>query len=116
VHFSSGFLNSFNAVRNDPNFVLALGVASGIVTFPSMHAAIAILCGWGLWKTRWLRWPSIAANSLMFSSAITHGGHYVIAGGLLAIATILLLSRYLPITHQRPVALDLAELKPNSLA
>ncbi|WP_245309740.1 phosphatase PAP2 family protein [Rhizobium sp. R339] len=65
------------AVRNDPNFVLQLEHVSGIISFPSVHAAVAILCIWGAWTVRWTRLPMIFLNSLMLLAAITEGGHYV---------------------------------------
>ncbi|MGV1836902.1 phosphatase PAP2 family protein [Rhizobium rhizogenes] len=66
------------AVRNDPHFVLQLEHASGIISFPSVHAAVAVLCGWGAWTIRWIRFPMIFLNTLMLLSAITEGGHYVV--------------------------------------
>lgn len=68
----------FTAVRNDPNFVLFLDQASGIITFPSVHAAVAILCAWAAWPLKWCRGPFIILNALMICSAITEGGHYVV--------------------------------------
>ncbi|MBY3074732.1 phosphatase PAP2 family protein [Rhizobium laguerreae] len=66
------------AVRNDPNFVLQLEHASGIISFPSVHAAVAVLCSWGAWTIRWIRFPMIFLNVLMLLAAITEGGHYVV--------------------------------------
>lgn len=66
------------AVRDDPNFILQLQHASGIISFPSVHAAVAVLCGWGAWTIRWIRFPMILLNALMLLSAITEGGHYVV--------------------------------------
>jgi len=66
------------AVRDDPHFILQLQHASGIISFPSVHAAVAVLCSWGAWTIRWIRFPMIFLNTLMLLSAITEGGHYVV--------------------------------------
>jgi len=86
-YYGHHFLASFTAVREDPAFVLSLGVASGIVTFPSIHAGMAVLCAWAAWPLRLIRWPMLALNAAMFASAISNGSHYVVdvvAGGLIA--------------------------------
>lgn len=64
----------------------------GIVTFPSFHAAAAVLLGWAGWALRPLRWPCVLLNGAMFASALIIGGHYLIdlaAGGVIAAAAIL---------------------------
>lgn len=87
AHFGYFFLESFTAVREQSGFVLGIGNAAGIITFPSGHAAFAVLCMWAAWPSRWLRYPVLALNLLMLVSAITHGAHYlvdVVAGGAVA--------------------------------
>lgn len=94
--FVNQFLPSFHAVRSDPGFVLRPQNAEGIVTFPSVHAAVALLGMWGAWRLVWLRIPIVALNVLMMLSTFTHGGHYlvdVLAGSALAVITIVLSSR-----------------------
>jgi len=66
------------AVRDDPHFILQLQHVSGIISFPSVHAAVAVLCSWGAWTIRWIRFPMIFLNTMMVLSAITEGGHYVV--------------------------------------
>ncbi len=86
AHFGYFFLESFQAVRTQPDFVLALGNAAGIITFPSVHAGVAAICAWAAWPTP-LRLPLLALNVLMAVSAIPIGAHYlidVLAGGLVA--------------------------------
>lgn len=93
--FGYHFLDSFQAVRNDPHFVLSTNVVSGIVTFPSIHAAVAVLCAAAAWRLRLARVPMLALNAAMFVAAVTHGAHYVVdilAGGLLAAVIIRLCS------------------------
>ncbi|MDR9772137.1 phosphatase PAP2 family protein [Rhizobium hidalgonense] len=87
------------AVRDDPNFVLQLEHASGIISFPSVHAAVAVLCSWGAWAIRWIRFPMMLLNTLMLLAAITEGGHYVVdlVAGIgvagFSIASVLYISR-----------------------
>jgi membrane-associated phospholipid phosphatase len=62
---------------------------AGVVTFPSFHAASALLYGWALWPVRWMRPIAVVANAVMLASTPIDGAHYfidVIAG--LAIAAL----------------------------
>lgn len=91
AHFGYFYLESFRAVREQADFVLRAGNAAGIITFPSVHAGVAVLCAWAAWRSRLLRYPFLVLNSLMFVSAISHGAHYlvdVIGGGVVAGAAI----------------------------
>jgi membrane-associated phospholipid phosphatase len=68
--------------------VLEIGQLTGIVTFPSFHAAGAILYLWALW--------AIICNVLLLLSTPIDGGHYfidVVAGVSLAILSILAVRR-----------------------
>jgi hypothetical protein len=68
--------------------LLGLG---GIVTFPSFHAASAILYGWALWPIKWARPIIIPLNALMLAATPANGGHYfidIIAGVAIAAAAI----------------------------
>lgn len=94
--FGHHFLESFHGVRNDAIFTLTANNASGIVTFPSVHAGIAAICAWAAWPSRLLRWPFVILNVIMALSAVTHGAHYVVdvfAGGLVALVTVWLVHR-----------------------
>ena len=55
--------------------LLGLG---GIVTFPSFHAASAVLYFWALWPVRWFRPLVVLANGLMLAATPINGGHYFI--------------------------------------
>lgn len=78
AHFGYFFLEQFNAVRNLPDFVFSMQDAAGIITFPSVHAAVAVVCAWAAWPLRYLRWPFIGLNVAMCVSALSNGGHYVV--------------------------------------
>ena len=97
VFFGYFFLDQFEAVRTDPQFVFSMQDLAGIVTFPSVHAAVAALCAWAAWSVRYLRYPVLLINVGMATSAITHGSHYLVdvpAGMLLAFASISLTIRF----------------------
>lgn len=86
------FLDEFLAVHGAAAFTFRFETMEGILTFPSLHAAVAVLCGWAGWRLKFARWPLAALNAVMFLSAISHGGHFlvdVLAGFVLAVATIL---------------------------
>ncbi|MBZ9765504.1 phosphatase PAP2 family protein [Mesorhizobium sp. CA6] len=77
------FLDELNGVRSDPQFIFSLTKAEGIMTFPSLHAASAVLFAWAAWEQRWLRYPFLFLNVIMAISAAIVGNHYtvdVIAG------------------------------------
>lgn len=86
-HFLSDFFN----VREQSEYVMSITSASGIVTFPSVHAAGAFLCAWAAWEIKLLRYPVAAWNALMAASALSHGSHYlvdIIAGIAIAAVSI----------------------------
>lgn len=72
------FLDELNGVRNDPNFTLTLNRMEGIITFPSVHAAVSVLCVWSAWDLRWFRYPFLFLNTLMATSAVVVSNHYLV--------------------------------------
>lgn len=75
--------------------VISGSLMGGLISFPSYHAAVAVLLTWGGWKTL-LRWPVAILNATMFVASAIFGGHYfvdLIAGGLVAAAAIVIASR-----------------------
>jgi hypothetical protein len=81
--------------------LLGLG---GIVTFPSFHAASAILFAWALWPVRWLRPIVLVANGAMLAATPLNGGHYfvdVFAGIAIAVVAIVAARRVGRIIAQR---------------
>jgi hypothetical protein len=70
---------------------LNLFALAGIVTFPSFHAASAVLYAWALWPVRWMRPVALLANGAMLASTPIDGGHYfidLIAGIIVAVIAI----------------------------
>jgi hypothetical protein len=89
-----GYLDELRAlppVRDGSHRLLDLFGLTGVVTFPSFHAASALLYTWALWPARWMRPVAILANGLMLASTPIDGGHYfidVFAGLAVALAAI----------------------------
>lgn len=77
----------FSGLRDGSFRILSVDRAEGIITFPSLHAALAMIFITALWPVRYLRWIALGLNALMIASTPVDGGHYfsdVVAG--LAIA------------------------------
>lgn len=63
--------------------------AEGIITFPSLHAALGVLFPLALWRTPVVRWFAFVLNGLMLVATPAYGSHYVvdvIAGVIIAVA------------------------------
>lgn len=62
---------------------------TGLITFPSFHAAAAILLGWAIYPVRLVRLPFIFLNTAMLSATLLCGSHYFIdlIGGI-AVASV----------------------------
>lgn len=69
---------------------------SGLVTFPSFHAASAILYAWALWRVRWMHWVGLVSNGAMLAATPVDGGHYFIdvAAGVAVAAAAIAVARY----------------------
>jgi membrane-associated phospholipid phosphatase len=86
-------LPMFHGLRDGTYRVISGGGMEGIITFPSFHAALAVVFMVALWPIPVVRWFGIAINSLMIVATPIDGGHYfidVIAGiatAVLCIAT-----------------------------
>lgn len=80
-----------------------LGLA-GIVTFPSFHAASAVLYSWALWPAKWFRPIVVLANGAMMAATPIDGGHYFVdlfAGIAVAVLAIVAARRLGRIVAQR---------------
>lgn len=84
-------LHDFGMLRAGTMHEFDLDKLAGILTFPSFHAAAAILYLWALWSVWWMRPVALAVNAAMIAATPIIGGHYfidVIAGMALAVAAI----------------------------
>ena len=82
--FPYAFTAVLDGVRGGSLRTFDNSVVTGIVTFPSMHAADAVILMGAFGWLGWWAWPFVALNALMFASALVVGGHYLIdlvAGG-----------------------------------
>jgi membrane-associated phospholipid phosphatase len=70
------FIEPMEYIRNGGR-EFTLRLFSGSITFPSYHAASALLFCFAAWPTR-LRWPVFGVNVLMLIGAIVVGGHYFV--------------------------------------
>ena len=80
----------FEALRDGSLRTLSLQAMQGLISMPSLHAAMAVLLAHALFATP-LRWPALALNALMLAATPVLGGHYVvdvIAGTAVAAAVI----------------------------
>jgi membrane-associated phospholipid phosphatase len=74
--------------------LMAIG-SEGIITFPSLHAALAVILIAAFWPVRAARWPSAIINSLMVAATPIDGSHYlldVLAG--VGVAVLCLVAAY----------------------
>jgi hypothetical protein len=89
-------LRDLPLVREGSLRVLDLATMTGLVTFPSFHAASAAIYLWALWPVKLLRPAAILANGLMLAATPVIGGHYfvdVLAGIAVAAVSIVIAGR-----------------------
>lgn len=102
------------ALRSGAPFTVDLSKAEGIITFPSYHAAVALLMLLAGWAHPLLRWPFLVLNLLMIASTPIDGGHYfidVFAGLAIAAGCYLAARRFLVVSPAEPVMRP-AEIAP----
>ena len=86
-----GQLRDLPLVRDGSLRVLDIMQLGGIITFPSFHAAAAVLYLWALWGVWWMRPLALIANGGMLLATPMGGGHYfvdVFAGVAVAVLAI----------------------------
>jgi hypothetical protein len=69
---------------------------AGIVSFPSFHAAAAVLFLWAFWPVRWIGPIALVANCAMLLATPIGGGHYfvdIFAGIAIAAISIMTVTR-----------------------
>ena len=85
-------LHDLPLVRDGSLRVLDFNKLTGIVTFPSFHAAAAVLYLWAFWPVRWIGPIALVTNIAMLLATPICGGHYfvdVFAGIAIATASIM---------------------------
>lgn len=84
-------LRDLPLVRDGSLRELDLKALAGIITFPSFHAAAAVLYLWAMWSVRWMRPFALFGNGAMLLATPIGGGHYfvdVLFGMALAVLAI----------------------------
>jgi hypothetical protein len=80
----------------DGSFRALVAVGSeGIITFPSLHAALAVILIAALWPLRWLRFVILALNVAMLAATPIDGSHYLVdvLAGIAVAALALIVAR-----------------------
>jgi membrane-associated phospholipid phosphatase len=66
------------ALRDGTLKAIDLDAINGIISFPSMHAAVAVIVPYTLRWNRTLFWPFAALDAVMLASAVPSGNHYLV--------------------------------------
>jgi len=77
-----------HGLRDGTIHTVSLTEAEGIITFPSLHAALGVTFTLVLWPLPWLRWPALVINGFLVAATPVYGGHYfvdVMSGGALGV-------------------------------
>jgi membrane-associated phospholipid phosphatase len=84
LSFVRDFVPHLKEVRSGALRAIPVDDIRGIISFPSYHAAVAMLAVWALWPVRFIRWPTLMLNVLMIASTPIEGAHYFVdvIGGL----------------------------------
>ncbi len=69
---------AIHLVRDEHVRVVSSTLVAGLVSFPSYHAAAALIYGWAAWPLPGIRWFFVVLNLGMAISAIICGGHYLV--------------------------------------
>jgi membrane-associated phospholipid phosphatase len=93
----SAQLRDILALRDGSLRHLELFKITGIVSFPSFHAASAVLYIWALWPVRYVGGAAVVLNLLMIASTPVIGAHYMIDvfGGVALAVVGICLAKYL---------------------
>ncbi len=68
----------FHGLRDGSFRSLMAEGAEGIITFPSLHAALGLMFILAMWPVPYLRWIALSLNVIMIASTPVDGGHYFI--------------------------------------
>ncbi|MCK1395106.1 phosphatase PAP2 family protein [Bradyrhizobium sp. 1] len=92
----AGQLRDILALRDGSLHELRLFFLSGIVSFPSFHAASAVLYMWALWPVRGIGGIAAALNLLMIAATPVIGAHYLVdlAGGIAVAAASIWVTKF----------------------
>jgi membrane-associated phospholipid phosphatase len=98
----------FFGLRDGTYRQLVVDNAEGIISFPSLHAALGALFVFALWPLKRLRWIALLINLVMVAATPVEGSHYFmdVAAGLLiatlcwfAVSGLLRRATHIPVTN-----------------
>jgi hypothetical protein len=81
--------------------------SEGIITFPSLHAALSVLFAIALWRVPVVRWIALGLNAAMLIGTPAYGSHYVvdvIAGVAISIACWVAVARFIAVDSNAAIA------------
>jgi len=87
----SGHAHLFGALREHATSLINFDSAKGLITFPSIHTAWAIITWWAVRDVRIIGLPALLWNGIVILSTMPEGGHYFIdvaAGTVITIGAI----------------------------
>lgn len=120
VNESEPYVQIFKGLYNGTLKTLDFQAMQGVVQFPSLHAASAILL---IYAARGIRYAFplyLVLNILMLAATPPLGGHYltdVLGGGVLALVTILIVRKYCaPVLAPRLASPQQTQVSPASAA
>ncbi|MGV2290634.1 phosphatase PAP2 family protein [Trinickia sp. YCB016] len=70
--------SDFELLRNHALLRVDLTKLQDLVSMPSFHAAVAVLCTWAMRRSGAWFWPCALASGLIVLSTPTEGGHYLV--------------------------------------
>jgi hypothetical protein len=68
----------FEGLRDGSYRKLIAAGAQGIITFPSLHAALVVILTIAMWPVPGLRWFGLAINTVMLAATPIDGSHYLV--------------------------------------
>ena len=103
----------FTGLRDGSMRALVAAGAEGVITFPSLHAALAVIMIAALWPIRWLRWPILVLNVAMLAATPIDGAHYlvdVLAGVVIAVVGLFAARAVVLRTGRAPAAVAVSKI------
>ena len=81
----------YDGLRDGTYRLLVAAGSEGIITFPSLHAALTVILIGAMWPVPGVRWLGLAANLVVIAATPIDGSHYlidVLAGIAIAIVSL----------------------------
>jgi hypothetical protein len=107
----------FDGLRDGSIRTLMAVGAQGIITFPSLHAALAVILIAAFWPIPKVRWCGFTINALMLMATPVDGSHYIvdILAGIAIAVVCLMAARWLVMRMTRHPVSPNAVLAPASM-